>query len=152
MGDWAFLFCEEERQGVGMKSLQVLVCGGDGQALQKVAQRLSDEGADQLCRTDQEWDLLLVDLDAMTSLLRGVLPAVRHKFPHLSMLGIVNGSPLDIGYLSYDLELDGYTFGPPRPEDLIVRLPHLAANYLCETNTFYAFSDVTARAFQELAV
>ncbi len=143
-----------------MKSLQVLVCGGDSQALQKVAQRLSDEGVkaqtstqvtDQLCRTDQEWDLLLVDLDAMTSLLRGLLPAVRRKFPHLSMLGIVNGSPLDIGYLSYDLELDGYMFGPPRPEDLIVRLPHLAANYLCDTNTFYAFSDVTAHAFQELA-
>ena len=109
-----------------MKSLQVLVCGGDSQALQKVAQRLSDEGVkaqtstqvtDQLCRTDQEWDLLLVDLDAMTSLLRGLLPAVRRKFPHLSMLGIVNGSPLDIGYLSYDLELDGYMFGPPRPEE-----------------------------------
>ena len=72
-----------------MKSLQALVCGGDSQALQKVAQRLSDEGVkaqtstrvtDQLCRTDQEWDLLLVDLDAMTSLLRGLLPAVRHKW------------------------------------------------------------------------
>jgi hypothetical protein len=143
-----------------MKSLQVLVCGGDDQALQKVAQRLSGEGVkaqistqvtDQLCRTDREWDLLLVDLDAMTNLLRGLLPAVRRKFPHLSILGIVNGSPLDISFLSYDLELDGYVFGPPRPEDIIVRLPHLAANYLCDTKTLYAFSDVTAHALQELA-
>ena len=84
-----------------MKSLQVLICGGDSQALQEVVQRLSDEGVkaqtstqvtDQLCRTDQEWDLLLVDLDAMTSLLRGLLPAIRRKFPHLSILGIVKSS------------------------------------------------------------
>lgn len=143
-----------------MKLLQVLVCGGDDQALEKVAQRLAGEGVkaqistqvtDQLCRTDREWDLLLVDLDAMPNLLRGLLPAVRRKFPHLSILGIVNGSPLDIGYLSYDLELDGYVFGPPRPEDIIIRLPRLAAKYLCDTNTFYAISDVTAPALQKLA-
>jgi hypothetical protein len=86
----------------------------------------------------------------MSSLLRGLLPAVRRKFPHLSILGIVNGSPLDIGYLSYDLELDGYMFSPPRPEDLIVRIPQLAANYQCDTNTFYAYSGVTAHPCQEL--
>lgn len=134
-----------------MESLRVLVCGGDSRTLDKLAQRLSEEGVkaetstqvtDRLCRTDQEWDLLLIDLDAMTSLLRGLLPAVRCQFPHLSMLGMVNGSPLDIGYLSYDLELDGYMFGPPRPEDLIVRLPRLAANYLCDANTFNAFGKV----------
>ena len=143
-----------------MESLRVLVCGGNSQALQEVAQRLSDEGVkaetstqvtDRLCRTDQEWDLLLVDLDAMTSLLRGLLPAIRRQFPYLSMLGIVNGSPLDIGYLSYDLELDGYTFGTPRPEDLIVRLPHLAANYLCDANTANTFANVTVHAYQEMA-
>ena len=126
-----------------MESLRVLVCGGNSQALQKVAQQLSDEGVkaetstqitDHLCYPDQEWDLLLVDLDGMTSVLRGLLPVIRQNFPDLSILGIVNGSLLDIGYLS-DLELDGYMFSPPRAEDLIVRLPHLAANYLCDANT-----------------
>lgn len=125
-----------------MESLRVLVCGGNSQALHKAAQRLSDEGVrtetstritDHLCRPDQDWDLLLVDLDGMTSYLRGLLPAIRQEFPDLSILGIVNGSPPDIDYLSYDLELDGYVFSPPRPEDIIVRLPHLAANYLCDT-------------------
>lgn len=133
-----------------MKALRVLVCGGDSQAIQSVAQQLSDAGVqaeastqviDRLCQPDQEWDLLVVDLDALSSLLRGLLPAIRRKFPQLSMLGMVNGSPLDIGYLSYDLELDGYMFGPPRPEDLIVRLPCLAANYLCDASTYYALSN-----------
>ena len=122
-----------------MESLRVLVCGGDRQALQEVALRLSEEGleagtstqvTDQLFRPDQEWDLLLVDLDSLSSLLRGLLPVIRHQYPNLRMFGVVNGSPLDIGYLSYDLELDGYIFGPPRPEDLIVRLPRLAATFL----------------------
>jgi hypothetical protein len=75
-----------------------------------------------------------VDLDSLSSLLRGLLPVIRHQFPNLRMFGIVNGSPLDIGYLSYDLELDGYIFGRPRLEDLIVRFPRLAANYLCDVN------------------
>jgi hypothetical protein len=143
-----------------MKALRVLVCGGDSQAIRMVAQRLSGEGVkaeastqvtDRLCQPDQEWDLILVDLNALTSLLRGLLPAIRRNFPNLSMLGIVNGSPLDVGYLSYDLELDGYTFGPPWPEDLIVRLPHLAANYLCDANTVNAFANVTTRTCQQLA-
>lgn len=133
-----------------MKPLRVLVCGGDSLALQKVARKLSDEGVkvatstriiDQLCRPNQEWDLLLVDLDALTSFLRGVLPAIRLQFPKLSILGISSGSVPDIGFLAYDLELDGYMLTLPKPEDLIVRLPHLAANYLCDTGTLGVFSN-----------
>lgn len=131
-----------------MKSLRVLVCGGDNLVLQQVAQQLSDEGItvqtstriiDQLCRSNQEWDLLLVDLDALTSFLRGLLPAIRVQFPRLSILGISDGSATDISFLAYDLELDGYMLSLPRPEDLIVRLPHLAAKYLCDANTLGAF-------------
>ncbi len=131
-----------------MKPLRVLVCGGDGMTLQQVAQRLSDEGVkvetstriiDRLCLPDQEWDLLLVDLDALTSFLRGILPAIRLQFPNLNIVGISTRSSLDIGFLSYDLELDDYLFNIPRPEDLIVRFPRVAANYLCDTNTFHAF-------------
>lgn len=124
-----------------MKPFRVLVCGGDKLTLQKVAQRLSDEGVkvetstriiDQLCQPNQKYDLLLVDLGALTSYLRGMLPAIRLQFPQLSILGISEGSAPDIGFLS-DLELDGYMLSLPRPEDLIVRVPHLAANYLCDT-------------------
>jgi hypothetical protein len=140
----------KEGRGVQMKSFRVLVCGGDGRTLQKVAQKLSDEGVqvatstriiDQMCRPDQEWDLLLVDLDALTSFLRGMLPAIRLQFPDLNILGMSEGPSPDIGFLSYDLELDGYMLGSPKPEDLIVRLPRLAANYLCEPNTFNAISN-----------
>ena len=142
MGDGPFLLGEGDMRGAEMKSMRVLVCGGNDQALKKVAQQLSEEGVkvetsteitDQICQPDQEWDLLLIDLDAMTSSLRGLLPAVRRPFPHLSMLGMLNGHPPDIGFLSYDFQLDGYLFSFPRPEDLIVRLPCLAANYLCDT-------------------
>ena len=133
-----------------MKPLRVLVCGGDNLVLQQVAQQLSNEGItvqtstriiDQLCRSNNEWDLLLVDLDALTSFLRGLLPAIRVQFPRLSILGISDGSATDISFLAYDLELDGYMLSPPKPEDLIVRLPHLAAEYLCDTNTLKAFGN-----------
>lgn len=131
-----------------MELLRVLVCGGDNLALQQVAHGLSDEGVkvetstriiDQLCRPNQEWDLLLVDLDGLTSFLRGLLPAIRMQFPQLSMLGVSKSSTPDIGFLAYDLELDGYMLTLPKPEDLIVRLPRLAANYMCDTSTFRAF-------------
>ncbi|GAB4535183.1 MAG: hypothetical protein Kow0063_19210 [Anaerolineae bacterium] len=124
-----------------MKPFRVLVCGGDAFTLQTVAQRLSDEGVkvetstriiDRLCRSDQDWDLLLIDLSALTSFLRGLLPAIRLQFPQLSILGISSGSAPDIGFLA-ELELDGYILGLPKPEDLIIRVPHLAANYLCDT-------------------
>lgn len=130
-----------------MKPLRVLVCGGDNLALKKVAHKLSDEGVqvetstriiDQLCHPNQEWDLLLVDLDALTSFLRGLLPAIRLQFPNLSILGISDGSISDVSFLA-DLELDGYVLTPPKPEDLIVRVPHLAANYLCDTKTLSIF-------------
>jgi len=131
-----------------MKPLRVLVCGGDNRALQEVAYKLSDEGVlvetstriiDELCRPNQEWDLLLVDLDALTSFLRGLLPAIRLQFPNLSILGISDGAISDVGFVA-DLELDGYVLTPPKTEDLIVRVPRLAANYLCDTRTWGIFS------------
>ena len=131
-----------------MKPIRVLVCGGDNLALQDVAHTLSDEGVqvetstriiDELCRPNQEWDLLLIDLDALTSYLRGLLPAIRLQFPNLSILGISDGSVSDVSFLA-DLELDGYMLARPKPEDLIVRVPQLAANYLCDTKTLNVFS------------
>jgi len=127
-----------------MRSLRVLVVGGDNLVLQQVAQKLSDDGVkveistriiDRLCRPNQEWDLLLIDLDALTSFLRGLLPAIRLQFPNLGMVGISTGSTPDIEFLANDLELDGYLLTLPRPEDLIVRLPHLAARYLCDAGS-----------------
>jgi hypothetical protein len=141
-----FDYCGDVR-GMHVKPLRVLVCGGDFPALQKVAQKLSDEGVkvetttqiiDQLCRPNQEWDLLLVDVNGLTSVLRGLLPAIRLQFPNLSVLGVSDGSVSDLGYLS-DLELDGYMLALPRPEDLIVRVPRLAANYLCDAKTLSVF-------------
>jgi hypothetical protein len=138
-----------------MKPLRVLVCGGDGGSLDKAAEKLSDEGVkveistqiiDQLCRPNQEWDVLLVDLDALTSVIRGLLPAIRLQFPNLSILGISDGSISDLGYLA-DLELDGYMLALPKPEDLIVRVPHLAASYLCDTKTSSVFSGQPLAAY-----
>jgi DNA-binding response OmpR family regulator len=131
-----------------METLRVLICGGDSTALKQMAQRLSDEGVrvetstrliDRLCIPNQEWDLLLIDLDALTSFLRGLLPAVRLQFPNLDVVGISTRTSPDIGFLANDLELDDYLLNTPRTEDLIVRFPRVAANYLCDTNTLSAF-------------
>jgi hypothetical protein len=131
-----------------MSPLRVLVCGGDRLALQEVVQGLVDEGleievstrvVDQLCRPNKRWDLLLVDLDGLTSFLRGLLPAVRLQFPELNIFGVSKSSTPDIGFMAHDLELDGYMFALPKPEDLIVRLPRLAAKYLCDTGTLGNF-------------
>jgi len=131
-----------------MKPLRVLVCGGDGSTLRRVARRLSDDVnvetstriIDRLCLPNKEWDILLVDLDGLTSFLRGLLPAIRLQFPNLKMLGISTRSSTDISLLEYDLDLDGYLFALPRTEDLIVRLPLLAADYLCDTNELRVFA------------
>jgi hypothetical protein len=77
-------------------------------------------------------------LDALTSYLKGVLPAVRLQFPKLSILGISAGAISDVSFLA-DLELDGYVLTLPKPEDLIVRVPHLAASYLCDSKTLSVF-------------
>ena len=131
-----------------MEPFRVLVCGGDSLTLKKVAQKLSDEGVkvetstriiDQLCRPNQNWDLLLVDLAALNSFLRGVLPAIRLQFPNLTILGVSDGAVPDINFLAYDLELDGYMLTLPKPEDLIVRVPRLAAQYLCDTGALKVF-------------
>jgi len=114
-----------------MQSLRILICGGDSAALQKVAQMLCDEGVqvqtttritDYLCRPNQRWDLLLIDMDTLTSFLRGLLPAVRIQFPELGMLGVSNGTSPHLNSLVRDLHLDGYMTAPPRREDLISRL------------------------------
>ena len=130
-----------------MKPLRVLICGGNHQPLQKVAKALSDEGMkvetstrviDCLCIPNQKWDFLLVDLDGLDSFLRGLLPAVRIKYPELHIVGISTRSTTDISFLPSDLVLDGYFPSMPRPEDLIVGFPRVTANYLCDTNALRA--------------
>lgn len=127
-----------------MKPLTVLICGGDAPALQRIAKILSDEGVtvetstqlvDNLCFSQKNWDFLLIDLDGLTSFLRSLLPAVCRKFPNLPVIGISARSAADISStaLGYGLRLDEYLFEVPRPEDLIVRFPHIAAKYLCDT-------------------
>jgi hypothetical protein len=82
---------------------------------------------------------LLVDLDSLTSFLRGLLPAVRLQFCDLNMVGISKHPSPQISSLATELELDDCLLGVAKPEDLIVSLPHLAAHYLCDTNTLRAF-------------
>jgi hypothetical protein len=129
-----------------MKSLTILLCGGDAPALQRKAEMLAADGItvkistdliNNLCFSQEEWDLLLVDLDGLNSFLRSVLPAVSRNFPNLPMVGLStktgeNINPLQLGY---GLELDDYLFEAPKPEDLIVRFPQVAARYLCDTGS-----------------
>ena len=54
------------------RTLNILICGGNEAAMQKMAQMLDDEGVnvqtsnrpiDHLCFSQQKWDLLVIDLD-----------------------------------------------------------------------------------------
>ena len=129
-----------------MKPLSILLCGGDVPALKQKAKMLVDEGItvqtstqliDNLCFSEQDWDFLLIDLDGLSSFLRSLLPAVSRNFPNLPMIGLSTRttSVFDSARVGYGLELDDYWFEPPRPEDLIVRFPQVAAKYLCDTGS-----------------
>ncbi len=126
-----------------MKSLHILVCGGDTHRLQRITQTLHGVGVtveasayvtDRLCSPCQEWDILIVDLDALNSFLRGLLPAVRLQFPELNIVGISAQSPPGFdSFLERDLKLDAYLTYWPKLEDLIAQLPSVAASFLFET-------------------
>jgi hypothetical protein len=130
----------------GMKSLRILLCGGDGPALKKKAEVLTEEGMtvqistqliDILYFPKQEWDFLMVDLDGLSSFLRSLLPAVSRNLPDLPIVGLSTNATgeMNLAQLGYGLELDDCLFGMPRPEELIVRFPHVAAKYLCDTGS-----------------
>jgi DNA-binding response OmpR family regulator len=99
--------------------------------------KISTDLIDNLCFSQQEWDFLLIDLDGLNSFLRSVLPAVSRNFPNLPIIGLSTKTSEDIDPLQvgYGLELDDYLFEPPRPEELIVRFPQVAARYLCDTGS-----------------
>jgi hypothetical protein len=120
--------------------LKILVCGGNTGSLDDMAKVLAEEGVmvktttrliDSLCFSHQEWDVLLIDLDGLNSFLTSLLPVVRRRFTRLYMVGISTQSAHDISFLScYGIKFDDYLFDLPHPEDLIVRLPQLAASCL----------------------
>jgi len=132
-----------------MKSLHILVCGGDIQRLQRIAQALHGVGVtveasayvtDRLCTPCQEWDVLIVDLDALNSFLRGLLPAVRLQFPELNIVGISAQIPSSFdSFLEHDLKPDACLTYLPRLEDLIAQLPSVAASFLFETGELRDF-------------
>ncbi len=125
-----------------MKSLHILVCGGDIPRLRQITQALHGVGVtveassyvtDRLC-TPQEWDVLIIDLDALNSFLRGLLPAVRLQFPELNIVGISAQFPSSFdSFVEHDLRLDACLTSFPRLEDLITQLPRVAAGFLFET-------------------
>jgi hypothetical protein len=128
-----------------MRVLNILIIGSDQLALQQIAQVMADEGVrvftsnrliDALS-AEQEWDFLLVDLDGLNSFLRGLLPVVSGDFPNLPLIGISRRKNLDAQKFEADfgLSLDAYVLEAPRPEDLIVSFPQVAAKYLCDTGT-----------------
>ena len=122
--------------------LKVLVCGGDTHSLDRIARTLIEEGVmvktttrliDSLCFSHQEWDVLLIDLDGLNSFLTSLLPVIRRRFARLYMVGISTQSAQDVSFLSYyGIKFDDYLFDLPHSEDLIIRLPQLAASYLCD--------------------
>jgi hypothetical protein len=127
-----------------MKALNILICGGDTFSLKRTAQILADDGVvvetstgviTDLCFSGQEWDMLLIDLDGLTSFLRSLIPEICRRFPELPVVGISTKTTAGASATAsgYGFDLDDYLFGIPHPEDLIVRFPRIAAKYLCDT-------------------
>jgi len=127
-----------------MKRLNILVCGGDILNLKRIAESLSDDGVqveitsqllDYLWFSANTWDVLLVDLDGLTSFLRSLLPEINKKFPKLPLVGFSARNPNEIlsTVKPWGIELDAFWIGMPAPENLIVLFPEIAAKYLCDT-------------------
>ena len=125
-------------------TLNILICSSDDSTMRRMARLLNDKGVrakttnrliDRLCFTQQQWDLLLIDLDGLNSFLRSLLPAVSRKFPNVLRIGISTSGVTDTDILAqgYGLDLDAYLTELPRTEDLIVLFPQIAAKYLCDT-------------------
>ncbi|MCB0195065.1 MAG: hypothetical protein KDJ65_24170 [Anaerolineae bacterium] len=123
-----------------MRALNILLCGSDPIALQKMARKFKADGLnvrivdpvrDGLAFSEKFWDFLLIDLDGLNSFMRSLLPAVVKEFPNLPIIGISRRSGATVERLINEVgvELDGYAFDVPGPEDLIVSFPHIAARY-----------------------
>jgi hypothetical protein len=129
-----------------MRTLNILIVGSDEPILRQMAKKLTDEGVkvytshrlvDIFAMSGQKWDFLLIDLDGLNSFMRSLLPAIPENFPNMPLIGILRKPVADASRLEaeYGPLLDAYTFETPRPEDLIVSFPQVAAKYLCETGT-----------------
>ncbi|MCB0181056.1 MAG: hypothetical protein KDI02_18130 [Anaerolineae bacterium] len=129
-----------------MGSLNILLCGGDPLALQKIAHQMRKESLnvkiidplrDASAFEEKIWDFLLIDLDGLSSFMRSLLPAINEDFPKLPIIGISHRYGVTAEKLIAEMgfELDGYVFGIPHPEDLIVSFPHIAARYLADTGS-----------------
>ncbi|MBN1221194.1 MAG: hypothetical protein JXM69_19885 [Anaerolineae bacterium] len=106
-----------------------------------MVQTLTDEGVtvqtsqqllNGLYGSQLKWDFLLLDLNGLNSYLRSILPLIRRKYPVLPVIGIWTKSNLETNRWGsdYGLALDAYLSEVPRPEDLIVNFPDVAARYL----------------------
>lgn len=128
-----------------MRPLNVLICGSDELALQRMARSLTlDEGvqvqvsskpADWFAAGQQVWDFLIIDLDGLNSFLRMLLPGICSNFPNLPVIGVSTKNIPGNDFTGADsgLKLDACLFKLPKPEDLIVCAPRVAAKYLCDT-------------------
>lgn len=125
-----------------MRTLNVLICGADELAMQRIAESLAEDGVtvqisnhpiDALDSNTREWDFLLIDLDGLNSFLRSLIPAICHRFPNLPVIGI--STQTSDTSLGNGLKLHAFLNKVPRAEDLIVVAPGIATKYLCDTGT-----------------
>ena len=134
-----------------MYPLNVLICSSDTLVEQRMSRTFATGGVkvetsshlvNGLYVTQQPWDFLFVDLDGLDDFLCRVLPAIRRKYPNLPLIGIRgksarhNFSGLGLGYglrndeaVPIGLELDAYLSELPRPEELMINFPQVAARY-----------------------
>lgn len=127
--------------------LNILVCGANQATLNRMVRQLSGEGVmvqtsyrllDCLSLSSQAWDFLIIDLDSINSFLRTLLPPFFRKYPKLVKVGVSFKSATtdEAAELKQNLELDACACDLPKPEELIVFFPQVAACYLCDEQDF----------------
>ncbi|MFQ5611435.1 MAG: hypothetical protein ACE5H9_04805 [Anaerolineae bacterium] len=126
-----------------MSAFRVVLCGGESAKFQKIACALQKAGievqistlvTDCLCQPELTWDLLLIDMDSLTSFLRGLLPAVRRRFPRLGMVGLTDHLSPDKAALAIEFGLDSYLPKSVEPDQLPTIFPYLANRFAASTS------------------
>jgi len=111
-----------------MSTFRVLISGDEFPNVQQVMDSLQEMGlevrtsrwlTDLLDQPYSTWSALLIDVEGVSNLLRGLLPTLRRRFPNLTMIGLMSRSAWEKTSLAFDCPAT-----PDAPENVIVMFPY----------------------------
>lgn len=130
-----------------MDSLNVLICGTDKPAMQRMAQELPDVGVtvgthhpiDILLAKIQEADFFLIDLDRLNGVvLCSLLSIIRINFPMVPVTGF--STKCSDTLVGNGFKLDACYNKVPHLEDIMVLATHVATKHIHDAGLLRAVS------------